>query len=230
MTFRSAILDKRVRISSWMPSAKYALALSSLKFSNGITAMLFSGIAAAAGAAWSSSGLCFRYGSHWCCLRYLCLPEFLWHFRVTQFIRVEVYDVDAHIMLHLAFPQVVQMGTPLAILFQVVSHMLGQKNVPSVPAIHHSLRQVDSRARYIGAIVHIGNSAHRSAVDSHAHPQLRLAPQRFAHSQCTGNWRVRCGRKNQRHSIAGWQASQVASSIGGTERIRFPNNLVERVQ
>src|SRR5438105_7328356 len=49
MTFRSAILDKRVKISSWIPSAKYALALSSLKFSNGITAMLFSGIAAAAG-------------------------------------------------------------------------------------------------------------------------------------------------------------------------------------
>src|SRR5207248_7469415 len=45
MTFKSAIFDKRVRISSWIPSAKYALALSSLKFSNGITAMLFSGIA-----------------------------------------------------------------------------------------------------------------------------------------------------------------------------------------
>src|SRR4029434_2168897 len=46
MTFRSAIFDKRVRISSWMPSAKYALALSSLRFSKGSTAMLFSGIAA----------------------------------------------------------------------------------------------------------------------------------------------------------------------------------------
>src|SRR6266581_2490842 len=53
MTFKSAILDKRVRISSWMPSAKYALALSSLRFSNGSTAMLFSGAigtVAAAGA------------------------------------------------------------------------------------------------------------------------------------------------------------------------------------
>src|SRR5258707_4489243 len=44
MTFRSAIFDKRIRISSWMPSAKYALAFSSLRFSNGSTAMLFSGI------------------------------------------------------------------------------------------------------------------------------------------------------------------------------------------
>src|SRR5204862_2216808 len=37
-------LDKRIRISSWIPSAKYALALSPLKFSKGRMAMLFSGI------------------------------------------------------------------------------------------------------------------------------------------------------------------------------------------
>jgi hypothetical protein len=50
----------------------------------------------------------------------------------------------------------VQMGTPLPILFKVVSHTLGQKNVSGVPAIHHSLGQVDSRSRDIGAIIHIG--------------------------------------------------------------------------
>src|SRR4030095_6876230 len=44
MTFRSAIFDKRVRISSWMPSAKYAFSLSLLRFSKGSTAMLFSDI------------------------------------------------------------------------------------------------------------------------------------------------------------------------------------------
>ena len=60
-------------------------------------------------------------------------------------------------MLHFAVAQVVQMGTPLAILFKVVRHMLGQKNVSGVSAIHHSLGQIDSRARYIGAIVHIGD-------------------------------------------------------------------------
>src|SRR6476469_2495571 len=43
MTFRSAIFESRVRISSWLPSVRYALALSSLRFSNGNTAMLFSG-------------------------------------------------------------------------------------------------------------------------------------------------------------------------------------------
>ena len=133
-------------------------------------------------------------------------------------------------MLHFAFAQVVQMGTPLTILFKVVRHMLGQKNVSGVPAIHHSLGQVDSRARYIGAIIHIGNPADRSAVDSHAHPQLRMAPQCLANLYRAGNRCVRRGRKNQRHPIAGGQARQLASSIGCAERISFPNNLVERMR
>ena len=133
-------------------------------------------------------------------------------------------------MLHFAFAQVVQMGTPLTILFKVVRHMLGQKNVPGVPAIHHSLGQVDSRSRYIGAIIHIGNPADRTAVDSHAHPQLRMAPQCIANLYRAGNWGVRRCGKDQRHSVAGRQARQFASSIGCAERIGLPNNFIERMQ
>src|SRR5246127_757872 len=43
ITFSSAIFDNRVRISSWMPSAKYALSGSWLRFSNGKTAIDFGG-------------------------------------------------------------------------------------------------------------------------------------------------------------------------------------------
>src|SRR6266513_3709165 len=42
ITLRSAIFESRVRISSWIPSTKYALDFSSLRFSNGRTAMDFS--------------------------------------------------------------------------------------------------------------------------------------------------------------------------------------------
>ena len=133
-------------------------------------------------------------------------------------------------MLHFAFAQVVQMGTPLTILFKVVRHMLGQKNVSGVPAIHHSLGQVDSRSRYIGAIIHIGSPADRTAVDSHAHPQLRMAPQCIANLYRAGNWSVRRCCKDQRHSVAGRQARQFASSIGCAERIGSPNNFIERMQ
>ena len=138
--------------------------------------------------------------------------------------------MDPHIMLDFAVAKIMQMGTPLAILFKVVSHMLGQKNVSGVSAIHHSLRQIDSSARYIRTIVHVGNTAHRSAVDSHAHPQLRVAPQCLADLQRTGNRCVRRGRKNQRHPIAGGQARQLTSSVGCAERISFSNNLVERMR
>src|SRR6266852_4817071 len=51
------------------------------------------------------------------------LPQALWYLGVANLIRVKINDVDPHIMLHFAFPQVMQMGAPLAILFQVVSHM-----------------------------------------------------------------------------------------------------------
>src|SRR5438105_13608042 len=44
ITLRSAILARSVRISFCTPSAKYAFCLSSLRFSNGSTAILFSGI------------------------------------------------------------------------------------------------------------------------------------------------------------------------------------------
>jgi hypothetical protein len=43
ITLRSRTVANLVRISSWTPSAKYAFAFSSLKFSNGRTAMLFPG-------------------------------------------------------------------------------------------------------------------------------------------------------------------------------------------
>src|SRR5256885_11747145 len=42
MTFKSAILERAVKISSWTPSVKKAFAFSSLRFSNGRTAIDFS--------------------------------------------------------------------------------------------------------------------------------------------------------------------------------------------
>src|SRR5438034_7614888 len=47
ITFKSLILARFDSSSSWMPSAKKAFSFSSLRFSKGRTAILFSGIAAA---------------------------------------------------------------------------------------------------------------------------------------------------------------------------------------
>ncbi len=48
ITFKSAILARSVKISSCTPSVKKAFSLSLLRFSNGRTAMLFSGMAVGA--------------------------------------------------------------------------------------------------------------------------------------------------------------------------------------
>ncbi len=133
-------------------------------------------------------------------------------------------------MLHFAFAQLVQMGAPLAILFKVVSHMLGQKNVSRVPAIHDPLRQVDTGPRNVRPIVHVGNAAYWTAVDSHAHLQFRMAPERITSLHRARNRGIRRCRKDQRHSVPGRQARQFASSIGGAEGIGSPNNFIERMQ
>ena len=64
ITFRSLILERFDSSSSWMPSAKKALSFSSLRFSSGSTAMLFSGIAATCawgGLATIATGLVCRF-------------------------------------------------------------------------------------------------------------------------------------------------------------------------
>jgi hypothetical protein len=45
--------------------------------------------------------------------------------------------------------------------------VFGQKNVPGVAAIHHSLRNVEPSAREIGPFVYIDHPANWPAVDSH---------------------------------------------------------------
>ena len=45
-------------------------------------------------------------------------------------------------MLNLAFAQITQPRRPLPVLHQIIFHVLGEEDVPSIAAIHHPLRQV----------------------------------------------------------------------------------------
>src|SRR2546430_11975039 len=58
ITFRSAILERSVKISSCTPSVKNGLSGPRLRFSNGSPAMLFSVTATALGAAGDGGFLC----------------------------------------------------------------------------------------------------------------------------------------------------------------------------
>jgi hypothetical protein len=61
----------------------------------------------------------------------------------------------------------VQQWTPVPKLLEIFGDALGKKNVSRLPAIHHSLRDVDARAGDIGSFVYIDNSANRGRC---AHP------------------------------------------------------------
>ena len=115
---------------------------------------------------------------------------------------------------------------PLAILFKVVGHMLGQKNVSGIAAIHHSLGQVDSRARYVRPFVHVDNTTDRPAVDSHPHPQPRMvrAPADL-NAQETGASGV-VAKTSAIPSPVGRRVS-LTSSFGFAELLGCANNLVE---
>ena len=124
------------------------------------------------------------------------------------------------------------MRAPLAILFQIVSHMLAQKNVPRVPAIHHSLRQIDSRARHIGAIVHIDNI--RPLVRC-GFPCAPAAPGGSAALCSISAMHRKLARRgvvaktNAIPSPVGIGASLPAASAARNESVSL-NNLVERMQ
>ena len=49
-------------------------------------------------------------------------------------------------MFHFEGADVVQKRSPAFVFRQVFGHMTGQKNVPGVATIHHSLGHVDARA------------------------------------------------------------------------------------
>ena len=98
--------------------------------------------------------------------------ELLRRLRITQFICIKIGDRNNVAVLDLAFTQIVQVRPPMAVLCQIFGDTLREQDVTGIAAIHHPLRDVNSRAGDIRPLVHIDNPANRSAV--HAHPQLKF--------------------------------------------------------
>ena len=59
-------------------------------------------------------------------------------------------------------------------LRQVIRDMLRKKNVARVTAVHHALGEIDARTGDVRAIVHVPDLIDRSAVNPHAHADLRM--------------------------------------------------------
>ena len=94
--------------------------------------------------------------------------------RITDFIRVEVADMDPDPMLHFACPQIVQKRSPTVVLFQIFSHTFGDEDVTGITTIHHSLRQVDPGAGNVLPLVYVSHFADRTAVNPHSQGDPRM--------------------------------------------------------
>src|SRR6266480_7964704 len=90
------------------------------------------------------------------CLRgSFSLPELFRDLWVTKIIFVEIKEVQAQPVLHLALAQIVQVRLPVPILGQIFGHMRGQKNMPGIATIEHPLGNIYSRSREVRFVVHI---------------------------------------------------------------------------
>src|SRR5205814_4443049 len=78
--------------------------------------------------------------------------------RITHLIRAEVRNAYTHSVFHLECTDIVQKRSPALVFCQVLSHMMGEKDVPGVSAIHHPLRHVDAGTSHIGAFVHVDHA------------------------------------------------------------------------
>ena len=111
-------------------------------------------------------------------------------------------------VLDLASAQVAQTRGPLPVLHQIIRHVLRDKNVSGIAAIHHPLRHVDAGPGDIDPTAHIGYLTHRSTVNAHPHGKFRVFPERFRNLERAVGRFFRAMAKDQRHPITGRQLDE----------------------
>jgi hypothetical protein len=112
-------------------------------------------------------------------------------------------------VLDLTLTEVAQPRRPLSGMHQVIRHVLGEKNVSGVAAIHHPLRHVDAGSGKIGPPAHVGHLAHRSAVNAHAHGKFRVLLKRFGNLERAPGGFLRAVAEDQGHPIASRQPNEL---------------------
>src|SRR5436190_24212623 len=89
----------------------------------------------------------------------------------------------------------------MAVLFQILRHMLADEDVAGITTIHHPLRDVDSSSRDIGATTYVYHAANRAAMDPHAQLQLRVFTRGTANFQRALHRRFGSVVKDQCHTV-----------------------------
>jgi hypothetical protein len=156
--------------------------------------------------------------------------EFLRDLRIAKVVFVKVKQVQAQPMLHFALPDIVQVWLPVPIVDQILGYMCGQKNVPGIAAIQHSLGNINSRARYVRFVVNISDAINRAAVNPHPYLKLRMTVQRSANFQSASHRLFRAAKKKERHPIAGWHSNKFVACFRSAKRFRCADDLIQLLQ
>src|SRR5262249_53648058 len=101
-------------------------------------------------------------------------------FWITSLFRVEVRQAHPHTVFQLERADVVQARSPPIVFCQVLSHMMREKNVPCITALHYSLREVYTGSCYIHPLGHVDHAGDRSTVNAHSNLQARVLFKRAA--------------------------------------------------
>jgi hypothetical protein len=99
----------------------------------------------------------------------LRLLELLRQLRISNFIIIEIDDRNNRTVFRFAFAQLMQVGSPSHVILEVFGNVFRQKNVPSIPAVHHSPGDVDTSSGHIHLLVQIGHFVDWAAVNPHSH-------------------------------------------------------------
>src|SRR6266446_10788141 len=121
------------------------------------------------------------------------------------------------------------MALPMAVLFQVLGHMFRDQDMPGVTTIHHSLRDVDSGSRYVGATTYVHHAADRSAVHPHPELELRVFPRGTTDLQRAFHRRFRSVVEDQRHPISRWYRDEAPIRLGRAEMFRLADDLIKQL-
>src|SRR5437899_4252687 len=99
-----------------------------------------------------------------------------------------------------------------------------------VPAIHHSLADIDSGPGNIHLVIDINHLIDRAAVNSHPQLDMSLTAQSLTDFQRATHRLFRAAEKKQHHAVPGWQTNQFSTGFRIPETFGVSHDLVEFLQ
>src|SRR5206468_7659287 len=155
------------------------------------------------------------------------LPKFLRHFGIAEFLGVKIDHRHMRTVFYLGITKVMQMPLPVAELFQIFRHVLGEQDVTGIAAIHHPLGNINSGPGNVGPTAYIHDAADRATMHTHAQFEFGVFLQRAADFERAFNRRFGGVVKYQGHTVARWNRNQPIIDFRSLKLLSAAYYLVE---